>query len=114
MNRKEFIQASALGALAMALPAGLYAAALKDPKKSWLYKHLHPLHRILEEEGYYVWCCSPIYEDNGKVHVFYSRWDAKKGMGGWINGSEICQAVADGTEAPFRHLRVVLRPRGPE
>ena len=37
-------------------------------------KRLLPVGRILESEGYYVWCCTPIYGEDGKVHVFYSRW----------------------------------------
>jgi hypothetical protein len=114
MQRKTFINQILLAGAALALPKFSFSEEIREGKKSWLYKHLHPLHRILEEEGYYVWCCSPILADDGKVHVFYSRWDAKKGMGGWINGSEICQAVADGPETAFIHFRVVLKPRGSE
>lgn len=112
MKRKEFIISGSIVAASLWWSKFSFAADVKEPKKSWLYKHLKPVHRILEEEGYYVWCCSPILADDGKVHVFYSRWDAMKGMGGWINGSEICQAVADGPEADFKHLRVLLKPRG--
>nr|WP_294895602.1 glycoside hydrolase family protein [uncultured Pedobacter sp.] len=114
MQRKTFIKQLSVAGLAFALPKFSFSTEIREGKKSWLYKHLKPVHRILEEEGYYVWCCSPILADDGKVHVFYSRWDAKKGMGGWINGSEICQAVADGPEATFKHLRVLLKPRGAE
>lgn len=115
MDRKIFLKYLATGACALAVADMAWATErIRKGKYSWLYKHLQPLHRILEEDGYYVWGCSPILADDGKVHVFYSRWDANKGMGGWLNGSEICQAVADNAEAEFKHLRVVLKPRGPD
>ncbi len=67
--------------------------------------------RILETSGYYVWGCSPIYGEDGKVHVFYSRWPQKYGMGGWIHQSEIAHAVADRPEGPYQFIETVLKPR---
>ncbi len=49
--------------------------------------------------------------DEGKVHVFFSRWKAEKKMSGWINGSEIVHAVANSPEEPFTVLETVLQPR---
>ena len=74
-------------------------------------KHLRPVGRALEMEDYYVWCNSPIQGDDGKIHVFFSRWVAKKGMGGWINGSEIAHAIADSPEQPFSFQEVIFSPR---
>ena len=74
-------------------------------------RHLKPVGRALEMEGYYVWCNSPIQGDDGKTHVFFSRWIEKKGMGGWINGSEICRAVGDSPEGPFTYVETILAPR---
>ncbi|MFR9165442.1 MAG: glycoside hydrolase family protein [Dysgonomonas sp.] len=74
-------------------------------------KSLKPVGRILESEGYYVWCCAPIYGEDGKVHVFYSRWPEKYGMGGWIHKSEIAHAVADKPEGPYTYVSTVLAPR---
>jgi hypothetical protein len=76
-------------------------------------KKLKPVGRALEMEGYYVWCNSPIEGPDGKIHVFFSRWVASKKMGGWINGSEICHAVADTPESEFKFIDVILAPRGP-
>ena len=74
-------------------------------------KKIKPIGRILEMEDFYVWCNSPIIADDGKVHLFFSRWDSKKGMGGWIKGSEIAHAVADIPEGPYTFLETVLAPR---
>ncbi len=72
---------------------------------------LKSIGRILESEDYYVWCCAPIYDEDGKVHVFYSRWPKKYKMGGWISKCEIAHAVADNPEGPYRYIETVLAPR---
>ena len=74
-------------------------------------KKLKPVGRILEMEGYYVWCNTPIYGPDGKVHVFFSRWHDKYKMGGWIHKCEIAHAVADSPESPFEFVSTVLAPR---
>ena len=74
-------------------------------------KKLKPVGRILELQGYYVWCNSPIYDADGKLHVFFSRWKEEKKMGGWINGSEIVHAVAYNPESDFTIVDTVLAPR---
>jgi len=74
-------------------------------------KKLKPIGRILESSGYYVWCCAPIYDEDGRIHIFYSRWPEKYGMGGWINQCEIAHAVADSPEGPYKFVEVVLAPR---
>jgi hypothetical protein len=107
MNRRSFIAAAGL------LSAGLPLIAGPDRQQhiSRFSKRLRPIGRVLESPGYYVWCNSPIFGDDGKVHVFYSRWAAAKGMSGWIKGSEIAHAVADRPEGPFRYVGTVLAPR---
>jgi hypothetical protein len=74
-------------------------------------RRLRPVGRALETEDYYVWCNSPIYDEAGRVHVYYSRWPARHGMSGWISKCEIAHAVADSPEAPFVFQAVVLAPR---
>lgn len=74
-------------------------------------RNLQPVGRILESEEYYVWCCAPIYGEDDKVHVFYSRWPKKYGMGGWISKCEIAHAVADQPEGPYAHVETTLAPR---
>ena len=115
--RRTFIQQSILTGGAV-LASGLTGwAALQEDKYdvkdiSDFARRLKPLGRILELEGYFVWGTSPIVAPDGKIHVFFSRWDAKKGMGGWINGSEITHAVADKPEGPYYDIKTILAPRG--
>lgn len=107
MERRDFLSQFSMltvGSLAPNLLLG------KDGESSFA-KRLKPIGRVLEMEGYYVWCNSPIQADDGKIHIFFSRWNAKKGMGGWINGCEICHAVSDSAIGPFEFIETVLAPR---
>lgn len=116
-SRREFIGKSLFAGGAL-LASGFsnwsFAEVIKYSKHdiSSFAKRLEPLGRILQLEGYYVWGTSPIVATDGKIHVFFSRWDAKKGMGGWINGSEIAHAVADKPEGPYSEIETILAPRG--
>jgi hypothetical protein len=111
MKRRDFIERLSM-ASAMALLPGLAFGNAKDHVSAFA-KKLKPVGRALEMEGYYVWCNSPIEGADGRIHVFFSRWVASKKMGGWINGSEICHAVADTPESEFKFLGTILAPRGP-
>ncbi|MCF3108147.1 glycoside hydrolase family protein [Niabella sp. CC-SYL272] len=109
MNRKTFVQQlSVLSAGVCIHTGGLMPSG---PAPSAFSKHLKPLGRALELEGFYVWCNSPITGPDGKTHVFFSRWNAAKKMSGWINGSEIVHAVADKPEGPYEVRGTVLQPR---
>lgn len=75
-------------------------------------RRLRPVGRVLEMEGWYIWCASPVLDEAGMVHVFFSRWAAERGMGGWLNSCEIAHAVAPTPESPFEFVETVLAPRG--
>ncbi|TYP98417.1 glycosyl hydrolase family 43 [Sphingobacterium allocomposti] len=72
---------------------------------------LKPIGRTLQLDEFYIWCSSPIWGEDGRVHLFYSRWKKEKGMSGWIRGSEIAHAIADTPYSSFKHHSVVLQPR---
>lgn len=81
-------------------------------RESEFMHRLAPVGRILEDPDHYVWCCSPIYGPDGKVHVFYSRWDNAYGFDGWVMASEVAHAVADRPEGPYTFAGVALKGRG--
>ncbi len=111
--RRVFLKKIGFLGMTLALPGALFSASedLLNLRISDFAKKLKPVGRILETEGYYVWCNSPIYGPDGKVHVFYSRWPERFGMGGWIHQCEIAHAVADNPESPFEFVATVLQPR---
>lgn len=114
MTRREFIIGMSAAPIAAALARGQSTTAPQIPVEAYseFSKHLKAVGRILELEGYYVWCQAPIEAPDGKTHVFFSRWPSSKGMGGWINSSEIAHAVAPSPEGPYEVLGTVLAPRG--
>lgn len=109
ITRKDFLQTSALGIAAAALGLSFTSASSFSDRP---YFNLKPIGRPFSLEGYYIWCSSPIWGEDGKVHLFYSRWKKEKGMGGWLNGSEICRAEAESPFHEFRHKQIILAPRG--
>jgi len=71
---------------------------------------LKPVGRILEQEDWNVWGCSPIWGEDGKVHVFFSRWPGEHSN--WLTKSEIAHAIADKPEGPYKVIGTVLKGRG--
>lgn len=111
LTRKQFVSQMSLLVIGLCAGNGVNAFDGNKPKFSKFSKHLKPIGRALEMEGYYIWCNSPIEGPDGKIHLFFSRWKDTKKMGGWINGSEIAHAVAETPESPFEYVETVLAPR---
>jgi predicted GH43/DUF377 family glycosyl hydrolase len=66
-------------------------------------------------DGYWVWCGSVIKGDDGKYHMFASRWPKTTGFGPyWLTNSEIVHAVSDKPAGPYKFSDVALPPRGAE
>lgn len=78
-------------------------------------RDLIPLGRILDLRDWFVWCASPVVGEDGKFHVFFSRWpvgeDGDLGFRRWLTESEIAHAVADRPEGPYRVIGTVLKGR---
>jgi len=65
------------------------------------------------QDDYWTWCGSVIKGDDGKYHMFASRWSKKLSFEiYWLTNSEIVHAVSDKPEGPFTFSDVVLPPRG--
>ncbi|MEM0964952.1 MAG: glycoside hydrolase family protein [Verrucomicrobiota bacterium] len=75
-------------------------------------KRLEGVGRILEDPDNNVWGCSPIYDSEGNVHVFYSRWRNEAAHEGWLTCSEIAHAIAPHPEGPYEVQGAVLTGRG--
>jgi hypothetical protein len=66
--------------------------------------------KAVEESDYHIWCTSPIIADDGKVHLFVSRWKKEFGVDpGWRSQSEIAHYVSDSPEGNFKFKEVVLK-----
>ncbi|MCT4586703.1 MAG: glycoside hydrolase family protein [Carboxylicivirga sp.] len=63
----------------------------------------------VEEPGYTIWGTSPIYGDDGKVHLFVARWPGEyKVDPGWRTHSEIAHYVGDRPEGPFKFVDIAV------
>lgn len=77
--------------------------------QSEMFRGLKPVGRILELEGYHVWGTSPIRDEEGRVHLFFSRWSNEASHYGWVMCCEVAHAVADSPEGPFEVKDVALK-----
>lgn len=76
--------------------------------------HEVPKAARFEDPEYNIWCGSMIQGEDGRYHLFYSRWPVKLGHLAWVTHSEVARAVADHPLGPYKHADVVLPPRGRE
>ncbi|MDF2922263.1 MAG: glycosyl hydrolase family 43 [Paenibacillaceae bacterium] len=74
-----------------------------------------PLQGGFRMEGYWVWCGSVIRGEDGRYHMFASRWPKSIPFHpGWLVASEVVRAVCDTPEGPYTFQEVVLPARGAE
>ena len=71
-----------------------------------------PITSKFSDPDYYVWCGTMVRGDDGKCHLFYSRWPHKLGFNAWVTHSEVAHAVGDTPLGPFKHKDVALPERG--
>lgn len=67
-----------------------------------------------EDPDYWVWGASVIKGEDGKYHMFASRWLKKLGFGKWVTNSEVVHAVADTPVGPYKTVALALPMRGKE
>jgi hypothetical protein len=61
------------------------------------------------DPNYFHWCISPIDDDQGKTHIFLSRWPKSLGMSGWSSQCELAHYVGNSAEGPFTFVNTVLK-----
>ncbi|MGQ1909157.1 glycoside hydrolase family protein [Marinifilum sp. RC60d5] len=72
-----------------------------------------PVNGGFQMEDYWVWGSSVIKGDDGKYHMYASRWPKFLPFHpGWMIGSEIVHAISDTPEGPYDFVDVALGARG--
>ncbi|MFO7822717.1 MAG: glycoside hydrolase family protein [Cyclobacterium sp.] len=110
MNKKLFIF-SAIVVILM----GMHLSA-QIQKNPLIFKdRLQPLteKNIFKSDDYFNWCSSIIKGEDGKYHLFYSRWPKKYTFLSWLTHSEVAHAIADNPSGPWEYKETVLKSRGP-
>jgi hypothetical protein len=71
---------------------------------------------IIEDDQYHIWCSSPVWGTDGRVHVLASRIpielnpETHFGFDHWYATSEIAHYRADRPEGPYEYVRTLLKP----
>jgi hypothetical protein len=68
----------------------------------------------LIDADYYIWCGTMTRGEDGRYHLYYSRWPRKLGHAAWVTHSEVAHAVGNSPLGPFRFVDVALPARGKE
>lgn len=88
---------------------------LKQKSENPLFHHLDKAPRTpaFECEGYWAWGSSVVKGDDGKYHMFVSRFPKSLPFHpGWMVASEIVHAVSEIPQGPYRFSEVALPARG--
>ncbi|MGJ8678097.1 MAG: glycoside hydrolase family protein [Akkermansiaceae bacterium] len=97
MIKSTLITALCLGSLT----AGLFADPVHLVEDSAFVKSHVPGPYILPSDDVsWTWGMAPIYDEDGKLHVFNSVIP-NKGLGSWIKSSKIVHWTADSPEGPY-------------
>ena len=87
--------------------------AQENSDNLFLKSKLQPISEdnIFKTEGYYNWGSSIIKGEDGKYHLFYSRWKKEYKFTGWLTHSEIAHAISLNPWGPWRYQETVLTGR---
>ena len=102
---KILAAAVTLGSMLVAHAVDLNLAELIQPV---------PTNATFRDAQFNIWCGSMVRGDDGKCHLFYSRWPRALGHLAWVTHSEVAHAVADNPFGPYHHADVALPARGKE
>lgn len=90
------------------------ASAQNRPDQLFFKDRLQPIseENIFKSDEYFNWCSSMVKGDDGKYHLFYSRWPKKYTFLSWLTHSEVAHAVSDSPAGPWKYKETVLQSRG--
>ena len=117
-SRRDFLRYSGLAAAAVACAGfaprlrAAAAAGLGDDLDLSQWLRPVPPGAVFEDPEWCIWCGSAVRGDDGRYHLFYSRWPRQLGHRAWVTHSEVARAVASQPTGPYRHVAVVLPARG--
>jgi hypothetical protein len=71
-----------------------------------------PASAAFHDPGYFVWCGTMIRSDDGKYHLYYSRWKKSDGFESWVTRSEVAHAIGASPSGPFVFHDLAFPARG--
>ncbi|MDB4581529.1 glycoside hydrolase family protein [Draconibacterium sp.] len=113
MKRRNFLQTSIYGGLGLSLATCLTAFNNSQEETAFIDRILTaPKNGGFQDPDYWIWGSSVIKGEDGKYHMFASRWPKTVGFGNWVTNSEVVHAVSDTPVGPYKFLEIVLPTRG--
>lgn len=117
MKRRTFLMIASLWFMLYAISAQTMKnlVKMKENSRNELFHHLGkaPLTPAFKQEGYWVWGSSVIQGDDGKYHMYVSRFPKSLPFHpGWMVASEIVHAISPTPEGPYKFSDVALPARG--
>lgn len=111
-SRRKFIFNLSKGVAFVSLSTYMTSCVIKE-ERAFIDRLLPaPIGGGFKMENYWVWGSSVIKGNDGKYHMFASRWLKDIGFGKWVTNSEIVRAVSDTPIGPYEFQEVVLPIRG--
>ncbi len=111
MKRRNFIKSAATGLAGIYLAPEL-SAGIREQKPFIDRLQAAPVNGGFSMDDYWVWGSSVIKGEDGKYHMFASRWSKEVGFGNWVTNSEVVRAVSASPEGPYTYEETVLPVRG--
>lgn len=113
MRRRNFIQNSALGVVGFTILPNLFGCNEISSDIAFIDRILPaPKNGGFSDPDYWIWGSSVIKGEDGKYHMFASRWTKKVGFGNWVTNSQVVHAVSETAIGPYEFHDVVLPARG--
>ena len=113
LRRREFLQLGIQGSIGFSTIPYLSSCKKAEGEISFIDRLLPaPKKGGFQDPDYWIWGASVIKGEDGKYHMFASRWTKEVGFGNWVTNSEVVRAVADTPVDPFVFREVVLPIRG--
>lgn len=113
MKRRNFINLAAAGTMGVAVAPHLIGCKTQKQDIAFIDRILPaPKNGGFQHPDYWIWGSSVIKGEDGKYHMFASRWTKKVGFGNWVTNSQVVHAVADRPVGPYSFHDVVLPVRG--
>lgn len=115
MKRRDFIYKSIGAAAGVALLPSFLSCSSSKNDIAFIERILPaPIGGGYQDPDFWVWGSSVVKGEDGRYHMFASRWSRKLNFGNWVTSSEVVHAVADTPVGPYETVDVVLPARGKE
>jgi hypothetical protein len=110
-RRRVIRQLITSGVLAWVAPSLLFAGNAAC-KPFFTRLQTAPVDGGFRMNDYWVWCGSVMKGEDGRFHMFSSRWSKTLSfIPHWLTNSEVVRATSDTPEGPYKFEQVVLQPR---